>query len=423
MPAYRSKTIKQASFWLAAVLVGVIGVGFGEFISFLQEQYNRMMDIHPVWATALTPCLFLLATGVVVLVSPHARGSGIPQALKALMMSLGSHHSAMRSGLISIKTAIVKVISTSIGLIAGASVGREGPTVQISTAIFAAIGARTKKYLPHLDFHSYLVAGSAAGVAAAFNTPIAGISFALEEMAEGTFAQIKQTVMVSVIIAGIAAQTLVGNYLYFGNPSLPLPEISIVFPAMLIGLAGGLMGSLFAKSLTHPFFLGSLSIKWWQRAAVCGGLVAAINYLTDGQTAGSGYEITRSFMEAETVTDDRLLPVVFTVGKLITTILSYLSGMAGGIFSPSLAIGAGMGANIATLAGFSAIKTCALLGMVAFFTGAVQAPLTAVIIVMEMTDVHELILPLMIAAFVSQGISKLIMPTSLYRYLALHRSS
>jgi len=120
-------------------------------------------------------------------------------------------------------------------------------------------------------------------------------------------------------------------------------------------------------------------------------------------------------------TDDSTFSFLFPIAKLFATAFSFLSGIAGGIFSPSLAIGAGLGANFATIFGFAQVKTCALLGMVSFFTGAIQAPLTAVIIVMEMSDIHELILPLMISAFVAQGVSKMIMPQSLYRFIAHHR--
>lgn len=411
--AYRSKTFIQASFWLSAIAVGGFAVLFDRIVAHAQHWYFLAFAKHKIWMTAATPFLFVLATALVVFIAPNAKGSGIPQALKAMLMSLGSYHIAMKSGLISLRTALVKVLSAAIGILAGASIGREGPTVQISTAIFAFIGSRTKKVFPHVDFHSYLVAGSAAGVAAAFNTPLAGISFALEEMAEGTFAQIKQSVMVSVILAGITTQTLVGNYLYFGHPSLTLPEVKDVIPALTIGLVGGILGGLFAKFLAYPI-LSPSHRRWWVQAFLCGAICAAINFALNAQTAGTGYEITRSFMDSSQPTFHPL----FFVGKLFATVFSFLSGMAGGIFSPSLSIGAGMGATVAQFAGFEQIKFCALLGMVAFFTGAVQAPLTAVIIVMEMTDIHELILPLMIAAFVAQGMSKLLMPTSLYRHLA-----
>jgi len=411
-----SKTIIQASFWLAAIAVGFVGILFDKIFHWAQQTYFTLFENHTIIFTLCTPILFVCATAVVVFFAPNANGSGIPQALKAMMMSMGSHQTAMKSGLISLTTAFVKVLSSTIGILAGASIGREGPTVQISTSLFAWMGSKVKKKFTHADFHSFLVAGAAAGVSAAFNTPLAGISFAIEEMAEGSFFQIKQTVMVSVIIAGITTQAVLGNYLYFGNPVLTDPGLNIIYPAILMGVIGGTLGGLFARSLAFPakYFT---KYKWWKQALFCGVLCAAVNYLSGGTAAGTGYEITKEFMESPTGD----LPIFLPFIKLFTTMLSYLSGMAGGIFSPSLAVGAGLGVTTAKLLSLTAVKTCALLGMVAFFTGVVQAPLTAVIIVMEMTDLHEVIIPLMIAAFVAQGISKAIMPQSLYHYLAHHR--
>lgn len=411
-----SRTIIHASFWIAGMTVALCGVLFEHLVASIQKFYFQFLSQYPYLFLVLTPILFVLATALVVYFAPQARGSGIPQAMKATMMSLGSTQTVLSSGLVSIRTAIVKVLSTGVGLAAGASIGREGPTVQISTALFAWLGSKTKKVFPHTDFHSYLVAGSAAGVAAAFNTPLAGISFAIEEMASGSFSQIKQTVMLSVIIAGISAQMLVGNYIYFGHPNVATPGIDIAIPAILIGIVGGVLGGFFAKALAYPS-IRLLKLKWWKTALVCGILCAVINFLSQGQSAGTGYDITREFMNSK----EGSLSYFFPIAKFFTSVFSFLSGMAGGIFSPSLAIGAGVGNAVAMIGDFEQVKICALLGMVAFFTGVIHAPLTGVIIIMEMTDVHELILPLMISAFVAQGISKWIMPKSIYQFLAYER--
>jgi H+/Cl- antiporter ClcA len=220
--------------------------------------------------------------------------------------------------------------------------------------------------------------------------------------------------MLAVIIAGITAQALLGNYLYFGHPHVSVPNLLIAPEAIVIGLTGGVFGGAFARLLAFPG-LTRLPKAWGLRALVCGILCAMIGLLTGGATAGSGYEVTAQALAAPGVEN---ASVLFPFLKLATTVLSYLSGMAGGIFSPSLSIGAAFGISIAKLAHLPNFRACALLGMVAFFSGAVQAPLTAVIIVMEMTDEHILIIPFMIAAFIAHGIGKLLMPKPLYRYLA-----
>jgi H+/Cl- antiporter ClcA len=306
------------------------------------------------------------------------------------------------------------VISSTIGILGGASIGREGPTVQIASSVFAAIAKKTRKYAPNIELPSYLTAGAAAGVAAAFNTPLAGLTFAIEEVIDGAFGSFRQAMMISVILSGITAQALLGNYLYFGHPSVSSPDLRVSYQALLIGISGGLLGGFFARALAFPNVV-RLPRHWVLRAFVCGLVCSAIGWITHGTTSGSGYEATEAvLMGSSPETADLAFPIY----KLVTTTLSYLSGMAGGLFSPSLSIGAGIGISIAKLLHFTNFRACALMGMVAFFSGVVQAPLTAVIIVTEMTDRHVLIIPFMVAAFVGQGSGRLIMPTPLYHFLA-----
>jgi H+/Cl- antiporter ClcA len=219
--------------------------------------------------------------------------------------------------------------------------------------------------------------------------------------------------MLAVIIAGVSTQALSGNYLYFGRPAdVKAPLLLIVPEGVVIGLLGGLMGGLFALVLSNPKF-SRLPEHWLLRALTTGILCSAIGYATSGRTSGSGYESTKQMLEGS---DGSLW--LFPFCKIITTSLSYLSGMAGGIFSPCLTIGAGLGLMVAQLGHLENFKTCALIGMVAFFSGAIRAPLTGVIIVMEMTDEHLLILPFMIAGYLANAVGRRLMPVPLYRRLA-----
>ena len=421
--------LRQAPFLVSALVVGLLSVGYAELIGFVQKRYFGFFHEWPIAVSFASPLFFVLATYLVRRFAPDAKGSGIPQVLEAIHLTeepsaKGTFATNERiRAVISPKTAFVKILSTSSAILGGASVGREGPTVQIAASTFGWIASKTGRILPRLDLQAYLVAGGAAGVAAAFNTPLAGITFALEEIGETKFPQFKENVMLAVVVGGIAAQALAGDYLYFGHPVLEKPAMSFLIgattiDAVLIGLAGGLVGTLFAWILTQTWER-RLPRYWLARAFVCGVICACINYATHGATAGSGYEVTRELMDSPTAD----FSGTFFLTKFVTTVLSYLSGMAGGIFSPSLSIGAGLGWTIATVAHLGNLKTCALLGMVAFFAGAVQAPLTAVIIVMEMTDQHELIIPLLVAAYLAQGVAKRFMPVSLYRVLAFGRDA
>ncbi|MCC6808053.1 MAG: chloride channel protein [Deltaproteobacteria bacterium] len=409
----RAAPMIHLSFWAAAAFVGIGAVLFARLIELVQTNYLRLYAAHPVWALAAMPLLFLGAAALVVKLAPEAKGSGIPQVLVAIEHASKTNDMSGVSALVSLRTAAVKTLSTTLAVLGGASIGREGPTVQLASSAFAQIGMIARRYMPQIQMQSYLVAGAAGGVAAAFNTPLAGVAFALEEIAEDVFGQFKQFVMVSVIIAGVAAQALAGNYLYFGRPKTTDPSATIALVAIVIGLVGGFVGGWFGRLLASPPRLLAHQ-TWWARALACGVACALLAWWSHGATIGSGYEITREFMEGRRAT----LPNTLAPAKLAATVFSYLSGMAGGIFAPSLSIGAGVGTSVGTLFGVANLRTCALIGMVAFFTGTVQAPLTAIIIVTEMTDKHVLILPLMAAALVANGVSKRIMPTSLYRRLA-----
>lgn len=411
----RTSTYYYFAIWIASLSVGLVAVLYAKGISFLQGVYFRAFGTHPLLTALCGPILFLAATAAVKKGAHEARGSGIPQVLEAIegAKQPKEKDTLWQSRLVSLWTALIKVISSSLGILAGASIGREGPTVQIAASGYAFIGRKARKWIPTLDFSSFLIAGAAAGVAAAFNTPLAGIAFALEEIAEGVFEPFRQSILLAVIVAGVTAQALLGDYLYFGHPVLPPTTLWLLPIAALLGILGGIFGGAFAKGLTFSNRLPFLK-SWWIRALVCGILCSLIVYFSHGATAGSGYEITKDTLMGQSSNE---LPMFFPIGKMFTTLLSYWSGMAGGIFAPCLSIGSGMGILVARLFSILNFKACALLGMASFFSGTVQAPLTAVIIVMEMTDEHTLIFPLLVAALLAQSIGKTIMPVSLYRFL------
>jgi len=408
---YRSRLIVQASFIAAAVVLGVVAVYFNEFITIVQRYHASFFAMSPYVTAAMTPIGFLASVAVVKYFSPSAGGSGVPQVLHAAAMTNTENQNVVSSGLLSLKTAVVKTFSTGFGFIAGASIGGEGPTVQISGAIFATIGDYTRRYFPNIDFRSYIVAGGGAGIAAAFNTPLGGVAFALEEVALSSFGGLRHAVMLAVIIAGLTARGLIGNDLYLGVFTVTRGESNLLLWSILIGVVCGVMGGLFGKIVSSDR-LYRLKINWWQRAAICGILVALIGLFLNDATAGSGYLLTKDYMDGSVMQQ----PWYFAGAKLVATALSTLSGMGGGILAPSISIGAWSGVAMAKLSSVDP-KIFALLGMAAYFASAFQIPVTAVVVVMEMTNQHDYIIPMMLAAVTAYIVSRIIMPVSLYHVL------
>jgi H+/Cl- antiporter ClcA len=223
-----------------------------------------------------------------------------------------------------------------------------------------------------------------------------------------------------VILSGLIPLALLGNYTYFGTTGAYLNWESSMWAILLCGLVGGAGGGLFSRLLLTasfrlpPKLAAFATERFVTYAALCGLAIAIIGLCTGGLVFGTGYESTRLTLE-----NSGTLPWYFGITKLLATLLSCMSGISGGLFAPSLAAGAGFGDNIAmlfpTLAPHSAIV---LLVMAAYLSGVTRAPVTSFIIMMEMTDSHEMLLPLMAASLIASGLSKFISPTPLYHSLS-----
>ncbi len=406
----RRQWTRRLVFWLGAVVVGAAAIAFASLADQASDLFLVMVAGRPWLPFVLAPaglgvCLFLTRT-----VFPGAQGSGIPQVIAALHMTNPERIEAMLSP----RIAVGKVVLTLLGLACGASIGREGPTVQVSATIMHMLG-RTLR-LPRADAQRALVlAGGAAGVAAAFNTPLAGVVFAIEELSHSFEARTSGTVLTAVIVAGITTMAVLGNYTYFGTASADL-DFGIGWVAVLAcGICGGLAGGAFSALLLR-FARGvpGAAGRWIARhpvvfAALCGLLLAVLGWIGKGSTYGTGYAQARSFVDGGSQLSDS-----FVVLKFLASVVSYISGIPGGIFAPSLAVGAGLGHAIAQVLTQAPAGAVVLLGMVGYFSGVVQAPITAVIIVMEMTNDQRVTVPLMATAMLAFGVSRLVCRRPLY---------
>lgn len=385
--------------------MGLAAIAFAWVADRASEWFGVMTAGRWWLPLMMTPAGFVLIVWITNRFAPAARGSGIPQIIAAK-----ADPARATTNLASGKTAALKAVLTAAALTVGASVGREGPTVQLG----AAIMAYAHRLLRVPVNASVLVAGAAAGVAAAFNTPLAGVAFAIEELAAAYEQRMTLLVMTAVLIAGMIAQGVAGDYVYFGIVGQTLPLRTVLLVAPVAGVLGGLCGSVFSWLMLWFARGGARRISGGRPlvlAAGCGLLVAALGIVT-GMTWGTGYVPARAIIEGQDA------PVWFGAAKFASTLATAVAGLPGGIFAPSLATGAGLGNVLHVIFPNEPTGALVLLAMAAYFTGVVRAPLTSVIIMSETTGSRGLMLPLLAAALIAEGTAALISRERLYHGLA-----
>ncbi len=397
--------------WVARLIVlgyaaaaGLSVVAFSRLCDLAQSGFAAVLALHPwtplLWTSACT-------AGVVWLTrrfAPGAAGSGIPQVMAALDPELAP---AQRSTCVSLRLSVAKAVLTAGSLLGGLASGREGPSVQIA----AGVMQHARRWLPAhpgLSEHGLLVAGGAAGIAAAFNAPLAGVMFAIEELARTLEQRSSGLIIAAIVLSGLMGVSFFGNATYFGTIAVPSLHAAMLWPALLLVLACGALGGVFAR-LLHASLTGSSDrIGRWRAAhpvafaAACGLAAGAIGIASHGATFGSGYGYTRSLLLGNAD-----VPLLFVTLRVVATWLAVWSGVPGGIFAPCLAIGAGVGHDIAVMTGMQPDAAALIaIGMAAFLAAVTQAPMTSFIIVMEMVGGHAMVLSLMAAALGASLVSR-----------------
>jgi len=407
---------RRVALWSGAILVALAAIAFAKGGDLCYQLFERLRSTSQWWPLLVTPLGFAGLAWLTEGFLRGTRGSGIPQVIAVLDRE---GDVAFFDKLMALPVAIGKLVLTLLAMLVGASVGREGPTVHVGAGLMAWVAQRFGFRDP-ATVSRFALAGGAAGIAAAFNTPLAGIMFAIEELAGAFEHRFSGALLTAVMIAGVVSLGLIGDYAYFGKMSISLPLGESWLAVLVTGVIGGLAGGLFARVLLAaskglPGLLGKFRARSpIAFAGVCGLLLAIVGVLDHGAVFGTGYAQARNL-----IAGGHTVGPWFGIEKWIGNVISYFAGIPGGIFSPALAVGAGIGSNLAPWLPHSDPAAVILLGMAAYLSGVTQAPLTSAIITMELTDNHDFVLPIMAACLLGRALSSLLCKTPIYRALAL----
>lgn len=407
--------LQAIPFWIGSVITGFFAVMYAKIFAWGEKLLNLILDWHDWMIFIIAPIGFVISWWLVKEFAPNAKGSGIPQVMAAVELANPKEHKYIRSFL-SLKIIVFKILSSVILVIGGGAVGREGPTIQIAGSVFRKVNEYLPDWWPKISKKNMIMTGAAAGLAAAFNTPLGGIVFAVEELSKTHINYFKTALFTAVIIAGLTAQTLAGSYLYLGYPKTNDVSLMVMFPIILVAGIAGILASQLSVTMLAMSDWKKRKLKT-QKANIAflvlsALIIASIAFFINREILGSGKEIMERVLFTSDKHEDWYVPILRMLGPA----LSFTSGGAGGIFAPALTAGASIGSVISGFIHLTPNETnvVILAGMVAFLTGITRAPFTSAIIVLEMTDRHSLIFHLMLAGMVSSIASILVSRHSLY---------
>lgn len=427
---------------VGAAIIGAVLAGAGALLFAMADagsiQFgDALWSIHPGLVFLLMPASLLVILFLRDRVFPGTDGTGIPQTIAALKLGPGP----ARDKLLSPRVAIGKIILTVLGLYSCLSIGREGPSVQFGACMMHLV-SKWGKFPQHLIERGLILGGGAAGIAAAFNAPIAGIIFAFEEIGRSFDKRNMGTILRTVAVACLIPIAVYGNYFFYGDlsgGSLPAefltwsPWIAVVG----IGVVGGALGGIFSTLLLKlmPWVSAQIRRSFWKVAIVIGLLSAGLAWFSGGMTMNGGRDQAAAILAvnspeflASLAPEDaaRLAGIEAACGpeypllRAGASFLALITGIPGGLFDPSFSVGAGLGKVFAPLLGWTGATPLAvvLLFIVAYFSGVVQSPITSCVILVEMTGLVAFTLPLAVAAVIAYETSRRVCPEALYEALA-----
>jgi len=413
----RINLLQAIPFWVASVITGLLAVGYAKLFA-LAEKGTSYIYFHFAWSLFLiTPVCFIIGWWLVKKYAPYSRGSGIPQVMASIELATPKYIEKV-SRLLGLRIILIKVLSSLFMVFGGGVIGREGPTIQVAGSVFRTINRWLPKWWPKISKKNMIMTGAAAGLAAAFNTPLGGIVFAVEELTKTHINYFKTAIFSAVIICGLTAQGLLGPYLYLGYPVVSNLSSYIFIGVVAVALLTGLAGAAVSKIILLLFKWKSTFKSNFKQTIylVAGGLIiSSLAFFIDRNALGSGKELMTTVL----FTPQKYLPWYAPVLRMTGSVISFTTGGAGGVFAPSLSAGASIGSVVSGFLHLSPDNTNLLIlsGMVGFLTGVTRTPFTSAIIVLEMTDRHNLIFYLMLAAMIASIVAVVIDRHSFYDHL------
>ncbi len=401
------------------LLTGLIGSVFQIWIEklafFIKESMHFLHQYHiplPFSASVITMVMVLIAWFLVKLVAPEAAGSGVQEIEGALLHERPIHW---------LRLLPVKFFGGLFAIAAKMVMGREGPTIQMGGNIGEMIGRICHVSREKCD--TLIAAGAAAGLATAFNAPLAGVLFVIEEMRnEFNFSFLNfKMVLIACVVATIVLHVIIGPQPVIPMDVFSMPNLNSLWLFVIFGILVGFIGLLFNETLMRLLYLSDSFPSWVMFVFVL--LVSAVVGLLSTvapQTVGGGYEIIE---QALTYYPEASVLLLLFITRFATTMICYMTGVPGGIFAPMLALGTILGLLFSQVTGwiFPDINIhpgmFAVAGMGGLFAAAVRAPITGIILVVEMTSNYQLILPLMITCLVSTTIVQLAANLPIYTQL------
>ena len=398
-----------ASLLLASIASVIVITFFLEVSDYAQHSFKNLIGTDPYLSFIITPIVFVGIVYVAKYYCHYVQGSGIPQ----LIAATDSRNKSIREQLLSFRIALGKIGFIFLGMLGGAPIGIEGPSIHIGGSIFYGFNRFIKLNRKFL-IHALIAIGGSAGLIVAFNAPIAGFLFAYEEIGRKLK---KQALILIAIMSGIVYLFAImyrGDANYLTNLSTYSLELTLVWQLLPLAILAGILGGLFSKStlfLINKFITHS-KLKVITIAVVLGFIVASFNYLSTGQVAGSGKDEVLLMLGG---TD---LGLDFVVMKYFATLTSLASTIPGGLFMPSISIGAGIGSEVASFYTQIDTQVIIIMAMIAYLSAVIRAPLTSVFVILEMTTTLHLLIPGLMIAFIANWISKQIFAQPIYEALA-----